>query len=67
MQQKKLVKLVNQMKQIGQSDETKEISTQTDKIQRKSFPAEDKNVRDCDVNESINETIRNEERIARNK
>ena len=37
---------------IGQSNETKQMS-QTDNIQRKSFPAEDTNVRSSGVNKSI--------------
>ena len=38
---------------IGQSNEIKQMSTQTDNIQRKSFPAEDTNVRSSGVNKSI--------------
>ena len=60
---------------IDESDETNEIATlklirqnsysQIDKI-RKSSPVMDTNFSPCDVNELINETLGNEERIARN-
>ena len=50
---------------IDQPDETKEISIQTNQTQRKSFPVKDKNVSHSYINESINETLRNDDIIIR--
>ena len=50
---------------IDQPDETNEISIQTNQTQRKSFPVKDKNVSHSYINESINETLRNDDIIIR--
>ena len=50
---------------IDQPDETKEISIQTSQTQRKSFPVKDKNVSHSYINESISETLRNDNIIVR--